>query len=142
MLRNGVDLDLFRPAEARAAERDALGMRGATVLSVGNLLDFKGHDLAIRALRGLAHAELFVIGSGPERSTLEKLARDCGVAERVRFTGAIAQQDLRRYYGAADVLVLASEREGWPNVLLEAMACGTPVIATDVGGCREVVGQP
>src|SRR5690606_23607551 len=62
-----------------------------------------------------------------------------GVADRVRFVGSVPQPELCRLYNAADVLVLASSREGWANVLLEAMACGTPVIASDVWGTPEVV---
>src|SRR5439155_6345038 len=85
---------------------------------------------------------LLLVGDGPERSHLESLARDVGVAQRVRFVGSVAQSDLPRYYSAADALVLASRREGWPNVLLEAMACGTPVIAARVGGTPEVVTSP
>ena len=64
------------------------------------------------------------------------------MADRVRFLGRIKHEDLNRYYSAADVLVLASSREGWPNVLLEAMACGTPVVATGVGGVTEFVDHP
>jgi glycosyltransferase involved in cell wall biosynthesis len=141
VLRNGVDLKLFTPVE-RAAVRRRLGMRRTTLLSVGNLLASKGHDLVIRALARLPECDLVVIGAGPERAALGALAASCGLGERVRFAGPFPQEELRDYYGATDLLVLASSREGWPNVLLEAMACGTPVLATDVGGCREVVTAP
>ena len=67
------------------------------------------------------------------------LAQSVGVGERVRFIGVLTQQELRYYYGAADALVLASSSEGWANVLLESMACGTPVIASNVWGTPEVV---
>jgi glycosyltransferase involved in cell wall biosynthesis len=70
---------------------------------------------------------------------LELLARATGVGPRVRFIGTVAQAELPRYYSAADALVLASSREGWANVLLEAMACGTPVIASRIEGSTEVV---
>jgi glycosyltransferase involved in cell wall biosynthesis len=106
---------------------------------VGNLLGFKGHGVVIEALSLLPQYELVIAGGGPDRAAFEALARQCGVSGRVRFVGSLSQQDLRRYYCAADALVLASSREGWPNVLLEAMACGTPVIATDVGGVPEIV---
>jgi glycosyltransferase involved in cell wall biosynthesis len=138
VLRNGVDLELFHP-ENRDALRADLTLRGPTLLSVGNLLGFKGHGVAIEALSLLPHYELVIAGDGPDRAAFEALARQCGVSGRVRFVGSLSQQDLRRYYCAADALVLASSREGWPNVLLEAMACGTPVIATDVGGVPEIV---
>jgi glycosyltransferase involved in cell wall biosynthesis len=137
-LRNGVDLGLFRPVD-RGIERAALGLRRPTLLSVGNLVPLKGHDLVIEALRLLEGCDLVIVGEGPQRPALVALADRLGVTDRVRFAGAIPQQELRRYYGAADALVLASSREGWANVLLEAMACGTPVVATDVGGNREVV---
>jgi glycosyltransferase involved in cell wall biosynthesis len=86
--------------------------------------------------------DLIVIGDGPERAGLHALAQKCGVAERVRFVAALAQEDLRKYYGAADALILASSREGWANVLLESMACGTPVVASKAGGTPEVVSAP
>src|SRR5206468_8138010 len=84
-------------------------------------------------------AKLIIVGDGPERGRLERLACEIGVTHRLQFTGAVAQAELPRYYSAADALVLASKREGWPNVLLEAMACGTPVIAARVGGTPEIV---
>jgi len=141
VLRNGVDLELFR-ADDRDTLRAELGLRRPTLLSVGNLLAFKGHGLVIEALSLVPECELVIAGEGPDRAAFEALARQCGVSGRVRFVGSVNQQDLRRFYCAADALVLASSREGWPNVLLEAMACGTPVIATAVGGVPEIVTSP
>ena len=141
VLRNGVDYQLFRPLE-RGPVREALGMKRRTLLSVGNLLAFKGHGIAVEALALLPECDLVVVGDGPDRGAFEALARQCGVAGRVRFAGSLDQEALAQYYAAADALVLASSREGWPNVLLEAMACGTPVIATSVGGVGEIVTAP
>ncbi len=141
VLRNGVDLQIFRPVDRDAARRRH-GFTRTTLLSVGNLVALKGHDVAIRALRLLPETDFVIIGDGPERAALGTLARESGVGDRVRFAGALAQEDLRHYYGAADALVLASSREGWANVLLESMACGTPVVASNVGGTPEVVASP
>lgn len=140
-LRNGVDLDFFRPVDRRAW-RERFALRRFTLLCAGNLVPLKGHDLVIRALPMLADVDLLIAGDGPERTSLEVLARTLSVADRVRFLGALPQSELRHVYGAADVLVLASSREGWPNVLLEAMACGTPVIASNVYGTPEIVTAP
>ena len=141
VLRNGVDLQLFHPID-RAECRAELGMKGRTLLSVGYLIPRKGHDLAVRALRLLPDVELLIAGDGPEEQNLKLLAAELGVAQRVRFLGSLPQPQLRDYYGAADALVLASSREGWANVLLESMACGTPVIASNVWGTPEVVAAP
>jgi teichuronic acid biosynthesis glycosyltransferase TuaC len=138
VLRNGVDLDLFRPAD-RTAARATFGMSGFVLASVGNLVALKGHDLVIRALAAIPDAQLVIAGQGPELGNLRALAARSGAADRVRFLGSISQQSLRSLYSAADCLVLASSSEGWPNVLLEAMACGTPVIAARVSGIPEVV---
>jgi len=137
-LRNGVDTELFHPTD-RVAQRKLLGLTSFTLLSVGSLTPVKGHDLTIEALVQLPDARLIIAGGGQELNNLEMLARRMGVAERVTFTGILSQAELVRYYGAADALVLASSREGWANVLLESMACGTPVIATNVWGTPEVV---
>lgn len=141
VLRNGVDLQLFRPVD-REDWRRRLRFRRTTLLSVGNLVPLKGHDLAIRALRLLREMDLVIIGDGPERAALGALAQELSVGDRVTFVPVLAQEDLRQYLGAADALVLASSHEGWANVLLESMACGTPVIATNVGGTPEVVTAP
>lgn len=141
VLRNGVDLDLFRPRD-RAQARARLGLEGPLVVSVGNLVPLKGHDLVIEALTDLPDLRLAIAGAGPEEGALRSLAARRGVAERVRFLGALAHEALPEVYAAADALVLASIREGWPNVLMEAMACGTPVVATRVGGIPEIVDAP
>jgi glycosyltransferase involved in cell wall biosynthesis len=140
-LRNGVDLERFSLLDKDAA-RAALGLDAFTLLSVGQLVPHKGHDIAIRALPQLPDVKLMVAGSGPDRERLENLARHLGVADRVRLVGPVPQTELRNYYNAADLLVLASEREGWANVLLESMACGTPVVASAVCGTPEVVTEP
>jgi glycosyltransferase involved in cell wall biosynthesis len=138
VLRNGVDLQLFRPLD-RTQVRQALSLSRPTLLSIGQLIPRKGHDVVIGALAHLPGVELLIAGEGPERRRLEMLARALCVADRVRFLGHVPHEDLARVYGAADALILASSREGWANVLLEAMACGTPVVASDVWGTPEVV---
>ncbi len=141
VLSNGVDLAVFRPLD-RDAVREQLGLKGLTILSVGHLIPRKGHDLVIRALTELSDAGLLIVGEGPERSSLESLAKELGVAERVRFLGTIGHERMCEIYSAADALVLASEREGWANVLLESMACGTSVVASAVWGTPEIVNSP
>ncbi|MEW6760104.1 MAG: glycosyltransferase family 4 protein [Pseudomonadota bacterium] len=134
-LRNGVDLQLFRPIERTP---NAL----FTLLTVGHLVPVKAQELIIAALPLLADVRLVVAGDGPNRGMLEALARELGVEARVQFLGAVPQAQLRGHYGNADALVLASSREGWANVLLESMACGTPVVASRVYGTPEVVAAP
>lgn len=141
VLRNGVDLDMFRPAD-RAAARARFGFVGPTLLFVGHLIPRKNQALAVRALPLLPEARLVLAGEGPDRKMLADLAVDLGVADRLRFLGAVPHAELAEVYSAADVLLLTSQREGWPNVLLEAMACGTPVAATAVSGVPEVVAAP
>jgi glycosyltransferase involved in cell wall biosynthesis len=140
-LRNGVDLQRFQPMD-RAAARATLGLKRFTLLSVGLLDPRKAHDLIIKALPALPEVDLLIAGTGPEKKNLEQLAQELGVADRVTLLGPVPQTELKTYYNAADALVLASSREGWANVLLEAMACGTPVVASNVWGTPEVVAAP
>jgi len=141
VLRNGVDLQLFTPM-ARDTARAILGITRPTLLSVGHLIERKGHDIAIAALMTLPGFDLLIVGDGPDRSKLAALAHNLGMADRVRFLGHVSHADLPGIYSAADALILPSSREGWANVLLESMACGTPVVASAVWGTPEIVCTP
>lgn len=142
VLRNGVDCDRFRPLD-RAEARNAAGVDTRYVLAaVGNLVPEKGHDLVIEALAHVADTTLLLVGEGPEAAKLREAACRAGVLDRVRFLPVRPQAALASIYSAADVLVLASSREGWPNVVLEAMACGAAVVATNVGSVSEIVDSP
>lgn len=140
-LRNGVDLEAFRPVDREAARR-ALGVDGRVVVAVGNVIESKGQRLVVRALANLPDTHLLIVGDGPDVPVIQALAAELRLAGRVRFLGRMPHEKLRDVYGAADASVLASSREGWPNVLLESMACGTPAVATRVGGVPEIITRP
>ncbi len=137
-LRNGVDLNTFRPLR-RGRIREAMEVSGPVIASVGHLIERKGHNLVIDALAHIPDATLLIVGDGEEKRALKRQAKQADLSDRVRFFGAVPHEDMIGIYNAADVLVLASSREGWPNVLLEAMACGTPCVASDVWGNGEVI---
>ena len=139
MIPNGVDAEKFSIHEQSRARVELKWSDIRTLVMVGNLVENKGQKIAICAMPLLPDWQLFLIGHGPDRSALERLSLELGVSARVTFLGAVDQSYLAKCYSAADILVLPSSREGWPNVLLEAMACGTPVVATRVGGIPEIV---
>jgi glycosyltransferase involved in cell wall biosynthesis len=141
VLPNGVDPALFRQAERDAARR-AFGLTRPTLLAVGNLVGLKRHGMMVEALVGLPAVDLVIVGEGPERAAIEALARERRVADRVRLLGHVPQDRLPGIYSAADLLLLVSTHEGWPNVLLESMACGTPVIASDIDAIADIVATP
>lgn len=138
-LPNGVDLDRFH-IKPQVSARIELGWpAGPTLLFVGNLVENKGLHIAIEALTLLPGFRLVVAGEGPQHQALAVMAQRRDLTARVQFLGRVEQDQLARCYSAADILVLPSSREGWPNVLLESMACGTPVVATNVGGVPEIL---
>lgn len=143
VMRNGVDLLRFRPAPQVAA-RSELGLTGSPLMiSVGYLIERKGHHIAIHALAKTLsihpQARLILVGEGEERKKLEGICRNLGVQDHVTFAGAVPNAELYKWYSSADLMILASSREGWANVLLESMACGTPVVAARIWGTPEVV---
>lgn len=138
VFRNGVDLNLFAPLE-RYILREKWQVKTKLLISVGYLIERKGHHLIIEAMKSLPDYQLFIVGGGEWEGKLKSLALQMEVQDRVQFLGEVSQQQLPELYNCADALVLASSREGWANVLLEAMACGTPVVATNIWGTPEVI---
>jgi teichuronic acid biosynthesis glycosyltransferase TuaC len=142
---NGVDTRKFYPMPKEQARRQ-LGLHCSRVLlSVGNLTPNKGFDLLIRAFPIVAaklekeNIHLAIVGDGPFRGELEKTISTLKLEDRVHLVGAVSHEQLHVWYSAADIFCLASSREGWPNVILESLACGTPVVATRVGGIPEII---
>ena len=137
LVGHGVDLARFRPRPtARSGE--------LSLLAVGRLVPKKGFDVLLDALAHLARPwRLAVVGDGPERSALR--ARATGQGDRVRWLGRATHADLPAIYASADVVVVpsrvdaADDRDGLPNVVLEAMACGRPVVASDVAAIATAV---
>lgn len=138
-LANGVDLDVFRPPAAGRG-----GRTGPTRLFfVGRVTVQKGVDVLLKALADAAvraldwHLDL--AGDGPQLEEYKAQAADLGITERITFHGWLTREQVRPLFDTADVLVLPSRYEGMPIVVLEAMGCGLPVIATDIPGTRELI---
>jgi glycosyltransferase involved in cell wall biosynthesis len=131
VIPNGVDIDFFRPASEK------ISSASLRLVSVGRLIERKGYGYLVMALKGLCGVELVLVGDGPLRSDLERMARDHGV--RVDLVGALEHNEVVRHLQRADIFVLPSLNEGMSNAVLEAMACGLPIIATDTGGSKELI---
>ncbi len=142
---NGVDAKKFYriPKEAARSELDLPNKR--IILSVGNLTENKGFDMLIKAFARLSNEPwghdlfLIIVGDGTMRPQIESLIYSLRLSDKIMLAGAVPHEKLNLWYNAADLFCLMSEREGWPNVLLEALACGVPVVATAVGGIPEIV---
>jgi teichuronic acid biosynthesis glycosyltransferase TuaC len=142
---NGVDAKKFRPVPKVQAQRAMNLPSGRVILSVGNLTPNKGFDLLVKSFGSLAaraeyrDLQLTIAGDGPVREDLENLISALKLTGRVRLVGPVPHEQLYLWYNAADLFCLASAREGWPNVILESLACGTPVVATSAGGIPEII---
>jgi glycosyltransferase involved in cell wall biosynthesis len=135
----GVDLDRFHPVDRAEAKR-RLGVSGPLLVTAGALIPRKGQAFVIDALAQLPDATLLLVGEGEDRARLAMRARPLG--NRVRFLGARPHADLPALLAAADIMVLPSSSEGLANVWVEALACGTPIVITNVGGAGEVMDRP
>jgi D-inositol-3-phosphate glycosyltransferase len=145
ILPPGVDHRVFSPGSKKTA-RAALGHPGRRVLLfVGRIQPLKGLDLAVRTMAEIDDATLWVVGgpSGPhgmsEMAKVRSLAKELGVADRLVFLPPQPHHQLADYYRAADVCLVPSRTESFGLVALEAAACGTPVVASAVGGLRSIV---
>jgi teichuronic acid biosynthesis glycosyltransferase TuaC len=134
----GLDQGRFVPRD-RASEKAKLGIKGPLVLCVGALILRKNQTLLIEAMASLPGVSLMLVGQGENEGDFRQLARQFGVADRVHFTGNIAHDDLPAYFAAADIMALVSKSEGLANAWVEALACGTPVVASNVGGAPELI---
>ncbi len=149
VIPNGIDRETFHPRNREAARRKlGLNLEDRIILTVGALIPRKGIDRLIGAMALLAREaleagvkppKLFAIGEGEERQSLESQISNLKLQNSIFLPGAKPQADLADWYAAADVFCLASHREGCPNVVVEAMACGLPVVAAEMDGIQELV---
>lgn len=145
VVANGVDADGFRPADRGVARRElGLGDEGRVVLYVGNLKADKGLpelvDPRVVAACREGGARIAIVGDGPYRAAIERRIREDGLEDSISLLGRLPPERIACWMNAADCLCLPSHHEGIPNVILEALSCGLPVVATRVGGIPEVLG--
>ena len=145
----GVNMDLFRPVDkADARSRLGFGEKEKIVLYVGRFAALKGIDRLLKAmthLGDLRDLKLVIIGGdgagAPEFIEFQRLSSELKISDKILFAGRLEQEELPRYYSAADLLAVPSYHESFGLVALEALACGTPVVATEVGAMDSVISQ-
>jgi teichuronic acid biosynthesis glycosyltransferase TuaC len=138
VLYNGADIHLFQTTSTKPDDTVF------TILSVGRLVPVKGYQILLTAFARLYKqlnqlATLILVGEGPLRGALAQQATDLGIFDAVEFVGAVKHEKTVSYYQRAHVFCLPSFSEGSPTVIIEAMACGIPIVASDVGGVGEIV---
>lgn len=147
VIGNGIDPDRFHPVDPAAA-RQHLGLPTDRqfLVSVGGLIPRKGFHFLIPAFARIAPQfpglHLYILGEGEYRNKLEALVCEAKLGDRIFLPGNVPNEELRYWFSAAHLSCLVSSREGWPNVLQESLACGTPVLATKVWGAPEIVVSP
>ncbi len=145
VIPNGVDSYKFFPTPREEVRRRLKLPDKKIILSAGHLTPNKGFDYLIKALKILRtdfdekSIYLVIVGEGKFRKELEKIISMLNLGEHVRLAGIIPHKEMGDWYSAADLFCLASGQEGWPNVILESLACGTPVVATSAGGIPEII---
>ncbi len=140
----GIDVNLFQPHPKDACRKElGLPLEAKILIYVGNFKKYKGPQVALEAFSQIARdfpqTYLLMIGDGPERASLEELAERSGVREKVIFTGYVRNEEIPKWLSASDIFVLSSFREAFGLSALESMACGVPVVVSEVGGLKEFV---
>lgn len=134
---NGIDVDEFFPDQGKKNSENF------TILCVSRVTPRKGIRFLIQAFKLLSgryeNARLVIVGDGNEKKSLEDLVRGLGIENKVEFAGVVSHENVSGYYQKADIFVLPSLNEGMSNVMLEALASGLPVVATDTGGTKELL---
>jgi len=144
VISNGVDSNQFYPVDKNKARKKlALPHNKKIILSVGSLIPRKGFHVILdslpRLLQENTNIHFYIIGEGPFRSSLERQIEALNLTQHVTLVGERPNSELKIWYSAANVFCLASSREGWANVIMESLSCGTPVVATNVWGAPEIL---
>ena len=138
VIPNGIDIDRFNDSSPKFSESS-----DTKIIFVGNLRLEKGLSYLIEAMRYITkkdiNSRLLIVGEGPQKENLEKLVTKLNINDIVTFSGKVATEEVPVYLKNSDIFTLPSLQEGFPNVLLEAMASGLPVVATDVNGINEII---
>ena len=142
VIPNGVDTDYFSPSKVEHQYKSTEDI--FRILFVSRLIKGKGLQFVIPELKRIANStgrdiKLIIVGDGPYRTELESISKETGSIDMVEFVGRQNGDDLLKYYREADMFILPTEREGMPNVVLEAMSCGLPVIMTPCSGSEELI---
>ena len=147
VIPNGVDVSKFNILDKKKCRNLLeIPLQARVILSVGSLILRKGFDVLIRAM-SIVHERrqdviLYILGDGAMKNALEALVKEKGLTGQINLVGEKPNEELGLWYNAADVFCLASSREGWANVIMEALACGCPVVATNVYGAPEIITSP
>lgn len=144
VIPNGFSEGIFYPMnKEKCRSKLSLGRNKKIILFIGNLVKIKGVDVLIEAFRMVRekddNVELIIIGNGPEKLILEQQARNCGIYKKVHFLGVKDHNKIPLYINSANIIVLPSRYEGRPVLILEALACGRPVVASRIGGIPETI---
>jgi len=145
VIPNGIDPDIFKPiAQQDARIKLGLSQKEKILISVGALIERKGIHILIDSLKEIKNQGkltfiTYIIGKGEQRDNLQKTIDLHSLQDKIKLLGEVKNSDLPHWYNAADLFFLGSSREGWPNVVSESLACGTPVIATNVNGTPEIL---
>ncbi len=152
IIPNGIDISEFSPDKKAWKKKfnknkGRKGSKSLKIITVARLIKRKGLNYLIEAMKCLKNirgvegidARLIIIGKGPEKDNLIQLAKKCKCLDKITFKGYVKHSELPKYYNEADVFVLPSLFEGMPNTILEAMACGLPIVTTNTGGSSELI---